>query len=41
MLLDELNGKPARYKERMRKAGMDVSKDGDEGDDDDLPQLVV
>ena len=35
VLLDELNGKRRRDKERMRAAGMDVSEDEDEGDDDD------
>ncbi|GJE97549.1 p115 like vesicle tethering protein [Phanerochaete sordida] len=35
VLLDELNGKRRRDKERMRAAGMDVSEDEDEGDEDE------
>jgi hypothetical protein len=35
VLLDELNGKRARDKQRMRKAGMEVSEDEDDGDEDD------
>ena len=35
VLLDELNSKRRRDKERMRQAGMDVSEDEEEEDDED------
>ena len=35
VLLDELNVKRRRDKERMRGAGMDVSEDGDDGEDEE------
>ena len=35
VLLDELNAKRSRDKQRMREAGMDVSEDEGEEDDDE------
>lgn len=35
MLLDELNGKRRRDKQLMRTAGLEVSEDEDEGEDDE------
>lgn len=36
VLLDEVNGKRTRDKARMRTAGLDVSEDEAEEDDDDV-----
>lgn len=35
VLLDELSGKRAKDKQRMREQGMEVSEDEDEGEEED------